>query len=59
MSKHDEKLEQKSSVKVENSGALDDNDLEKITGGGKAKPKDEYPTETISLNYAKVTFTNQ
>jgi hypothetical protein len=33
MSKHDEKLEQKSSAKFEISGPLDDKDLEKVSGG--------------------------
>jgi hypothetical protein len=33
MSKHDEKLEQKSPAKIEISGALDDKDLEKVSGG--------------------------
>ncbi len=33
MSKHDEKLEQKSPAMTEISGALDDKDLDKVTGG--------------------------
>jgi type VI protein secretion system component Hcp len=57
MSKRDEKLEQKSSVKVEISGTLDDNSLEKVTGGGKANPKEAHPTETISLNYGHIEWT--
>ena len=35
MSKHDDKLEQKSPAKTE-IGVLDDNDLEKVTGGDNA-----------------------
>ena len=33
MSKHDDKLEQKSPAKIEISGALDDKDLEQVSGG--------------------------
>jgi hypothetical protein len=33
MIKHDEKLEQKSPAKTEISGALDENDLDKVSGG--------------------------
>lgn len=56
MSKRDEKLEQKSSATVEISGALEDNDLEKVTGGDKANPKEAHPTETISLNYGQIEW---
>jgi hypothetical protein len=44
MSKHDEKLEQKSPAKPvikKGSGALDDKDLEKVNGG-------------VTLNYEKI-----
>jgi hypothetical protein len=51
MSKHDEKLEQKSPAKTEISGALDDKDLEKVTGGDKASPKETFPKETVTFNY--------
>jgi hypothetical protein len=47
ISEHDEKP----SAKTEISGALDDNDIEKVTGGGKASPKETFPTEAISLPY--------
>ena len=36
MSKHEDKLEQKSPATTEISGALDDTDLEKVTGGDAA-----------------------
>ena len=62
MSKHDDKLEQKSPAKPEirkGSGALDDQDLEKVTGGDKASPKKVTsvgPTEQISLSFGKLGF---
>jgi hypothetical protein len=57
MSKHDEKLEQKSPAKTEISGALDDKDLEKVTGGDKASPKETFPKETVTLNYGHIEYT--
>jgi hypothetical protein len=56
MSKHDEKLEQKSPAKTEISGALDDKDLEKVTGGDKASPKETFPKETLTLAYGHINF---
>jgi hypothetical protein len=56
MSKHQDKLEQKSSAKSEirkDRGVLDDQDLEKVTGGDKASPK-EFPKETITLDYGRI-----
>jgi hypothetical protein len=60
MSKHDEKLEQKSAVKSEINGALDDKDLEKVTGGDKASPK-ETVKETVTFNYGslQIKYTDQ
>jgi hypothetical protein len=58
MSKHEDKLEQKSPAKPEirkGSGALDDQDLEKVTGGDKAAPK-EFPKETVSIAYGAIEF---
>ena len=57
MSKQENKLVQKSPAKTEISGALDDNDLEKVTGGDKASPKETFPTETISLSYGHIEWT--
>ena len=59
MSKHEDKLEQKSAAKTEikGSGALDDKDLEKVTGGDKASLKETYPTETMSLSYGHIEWT--
>ena len=57
MSNRENKLVQKSPAKTEISGALDDNDLEKVTGGDKASPKETFPTETISLNYGRIEWT--
>ena len=59
MSKHDEKLEQKLPAKLEISGALDDKDLEKVTGGDKTVTlqhekvtgHDEGPKETVTFEY--------
>jgi hypothetical protein len=53
MSKHEDKLEQKSPAKPEirGSGALDDKDLEKVTGGDKASPKETFPKQTVTFNY--------
>jgi hypothetical protein len=57
MSKHENKLVQKSPAKTEISGALEDNDLEKVTGGDKASPKETFPTESVSLSYGKIQWT--
>jgi len=60
MSKQDKKLEQKSPAKTEISGALDEKDLEKVTGGDKAvTPEHEKatggcPTESLTLNFTKI-----
>ena len=56
MSKHENKLMQKSRAKTEISGALDDNNLDKVTGGGKASPKETGPTEAISLSYGSIAW---
>ena len=59
MSKHEDKLEQKSAAKTEikGSGALDDKDLEKVTGGDKASPKkvtgDTGVRENLTLSFSK------
>ena len=48
MSKHQNKLQQKSPAKPEidnDRGALDDQDLARVTGGDKASPQ-EFPKET-------------
>ena len=45
MSKHDEKLEQKSPSTTEISGALDDKNLENVTGGD----------NTVVLQHERVT----
>jgi hypothetical protein len=48
MSKHQGKLQQKSPAKPEidnDRGALDDQDLARVTGGDKASPQ-EFPKET-------------
>ena len=37
--------------------ALDDNDLEKATGGDKAGAKQTSPKETISLSYGAIEWT--
>lgn len=58
MSKHQDKLERKSSAKSEirkDRGALDDQDLDKVTGGDKASPK-EFPKETITLDYGRIVY---
>jgi hypothetical protein len=57
MSKHENKLVQKSPAKTGISSALDDNDLEKVTGGDKASPKQTFPKETISLDYGRIEWT--
>jgi hypothetical protein len=53
MSKHDEKLEQKSKTAI--SGALDDKDLNMVSGGDKTVVKkahdDEGPKETVTFEY--------
>jgi bacteriocin-like protein len=46
MSKHENKLAQ-----------LDENDLKKVIGGGKASPKETGPKETVSLNYGRIEWT--
>jgi len=56
MSKHENRLVQKSPAKTEISGALDDNGLEQVTGGDKASPKQTFPKETISLNYGHIEW---
>ena len=57
MSKHEDKLEQKSLATTEISGALDDKDIEKVTGGDKASPKrvtgDTGVHENLSLSFSK------
>jgi hypothetical protein len=54
MSKHQSKLERKSAAKPEKgSGALADQDLETVTGGGKAAPK-EFPKEAVSFAYGAI-----
>ena len=63
MSKHQDKPEQKSPAKPEiekGSGALGDQDLDKVTGGGKVAPK-EFPKETVSFEYGgiNIQYTNQ
>jgi hypothetical protein len=57
MSKRENKLVQKFRAKTEISGALDDNDLEKVTGGGKASPKETPVRESISLPYSSIVWT--
>lgn len=69
MSKHDEKLQQKSPAKTGVCGALDDKDLEKVTGGDKAVVLQHEkvtgagtaPTETITFEYGglAVRYANQ
>jgi hypothetical protein len=69
MSRHDEKLQQKSSAKTEICGALDDKDLEQVTGGDKAVVLQHEkvtgagtaPTETITFVYGglQIKYTNQ
>ena len=51
MSKHQDKPEQKSPAKpeIKGGGVLDDTDLEKVTGGDKASPK-----ETVTFNYGSL-----
>jgi hypothetical protein len=59
MSKHDEKLQQKSPVKTEAVSALDDKDLERVTGGDKAVVLQHEkvtgagtaPAETVTFEY--------
>jgi hypothetical protein len=58
MSKHQDKLQQKSPAKPEidnDRGALDDQDLAKVTGGDKASPK-EFPKEIITLDYGRIEY---
>jgi|SwirhisoilCB1_FD_contig_21_33615255_length_413_multi_5_in_0_out_0_2 type VI protein secretion system component Hcp len=55
MRKSDDRLEQESSAKTEISVGLSDNDLDKVTGGGKANTE-AHPTETISLSYGKIEW---
>ena len=54
MSKHDEKLEHKS-PKTQISGALDDRDLQVVTGG-KGTVKAQEPREAVSLEYGGIIF---
>ena len=60
MSKHEDKLEQKSSAKSEirkGSGAIDDQDLEKVTGGDKKMTRgDKGVTEALTLSFAELKF---
>ena len=63
MSKHEDKLEHKSPAKAEikkDSGALDDKDLEKVTGGDKAAPK-ETVKESVGFAFSHIEYkyTNQ
>jgi hypothetical protein len=51
------KHEEKPSAKTKISGALDDNEIEKVTGGGKASPKQTFPTEAMSLPYETIAWT--
>jgi hypothetical protein len=53
MSRHENMLMQKSQAIGE---ALDDNDLEKVTGGDKAGAKQASPKETISLSYGSIEW---
>lgn len=57
MTKHENKLVQKSPAKTEISGALEDNDLKKVTGGDKASPKETLPRESVGLNYGQIQWT--
>jgi hypothetical protein len=64
MSKRDEKLDQGSSAAHQISGALDDQDLEKVTGGDKAvkvNHDDASPKETVTFTYGspQVAYTRQ
>jgi hypothetical protein len=55
MSKHQNKLQQKSPAKPEidnDRGALDDQDLAKVTGGDKASPQG-LPHEAVTLSFAR------
>ena len=57
MSKKQDGLEQKSPAKTEVTGAIADQDLDRVTGGGKAAPKrekDDGPTESITFVYGKL-----
>jgi hypothetical protein len=60
MSKHEEKLERKSPAKPEirkGSGALDDQDLEKVTGGDKkVTGRDKGVTETLTLSFTELKW---
>jgi type VI protein secretion system component Hcp len=44
--------------RVSNSATkeLSDADLEMVTGGGKASPKETVPTETVSLPYRSIEW---
>jgi hypothetical protein len=56
MSKRKNKLERKSSAQPaigKECGALDDNDLAKVTGGDKKGPK-VAPTETVSFGFGHI-----
>jgi hypothetical protein len=60
MSKHQDKLEQKSPAKPEiknGSGALDDQDLEQVTGGDKkVTGRDKGVTETLTLSFTELKW---
>jgi hypothetical protein len=56
MSKQQDGLKQKSSAKTEISGAVADQDLDRVTGGDKAAPKrgkDEGPRESITFAFGR------
>jgi hypothetical protein len=57
MSKHEDKLKSPAMSEIKGSGALDDKDLEKVTGGDKASPKkvtgDIGVRENLSLSFSK------
>ena len=62
MSKQD-RLEQKSTTKLEVIGVLADKDLDPVTGGdkapaqrGKGAAQDEGPTESITFVYGGIAF---
>jgi hypothetical protein len=59
MSKQQDGLEQKSSAKTEVTGAIADQDLDRVTGGDKAAPKrekDQAPKESITFVYGSLAI---